>query len=94
MKFFLLIRGVLVRLAACVVALASLVSWPALTAGAEPAEALQKRAFDLVVVEATPGGIATAVRAAREGLQVLLVNRTQHLGGILANGLGVWDTQY
>lgn len=47
---------------------------------------------DLVVVEATPGGIATAVRAAREGLHVLLVNRTQHLGGILSSGLGVWDT--
>lgn len=53
-----------------------------------------KLEYDLVVVEATPGGIATAVRAAREGLSVLLVNRTQHLGGILANGLGVWDTQY
>ncbi|SKB00441.1 FAD dependent oxidoreductase [Prosthecobacter debontii] len=53
-----------------------------------------KTEYDLVVVEATPGGIATAVRAAREGLSVLLLNRTQHLGGILANGLGVWDTQY
>lgn len=94
MKFFLLIHGVQGRLAACVVALATLVTLPGLAPGAEPAEALQKRAFDLVVVEATPGGIATAVRAAREGLQVLLVNRTQHLGGILANGLGVWDTQY
>lgn len=50
--------------------------------------------YDLVVIEATPGGIATAVRAAREGMNVLLVNRTQHLGGILANGLGVWDTLY
>ncbi|TDU64596.1 FAD dependent oxidoreductase [Prosthecobacter fusiformis] len=50
--------------------------------------------YDLIVIEATPGGIATAVRAAREGLNVLLVNRTQHLGGIVANGLGVWDTLY
>ncbi len=49
---------------------------------------------DVVVVEATPGGIAMAVRAAREGLRVLLVNHTQHLGGILSSGLGVWDTQY
>lgn len=48
--------------------------------------------YDLVVVEATPGGIAMAVRAAREGMRVLLVNRTAHLGGILSNGLGVWDT--
>lgn len=50
--------------------------------------------FDVVVIEATPGGIAMAVRAAREGLRVLLVNRTQHLGGILSSGLGVWDTLY
>ena len=50
--------------------------------------------YDLVVIEATPAGIATAVRAAREGLSVLLVNRTQHLGGIVSNGLGVWDTLF
>ncbi len=50
--------------------------------------------FDLVVVEATPGGITMAVRAAREGLNVLLVNHNEHLGGILSSGLGVWDTQY
>ncbi|WP_170266795.1 FAD-dependent oxidoreductase [Brevifollis gellanilyticus] len=47
---------------------------------------------DLCVYEATPGGIAMAVRAAREGLDVVLVNHNQHLGGILSSGLGVWDT--
>lgn len=47
---------------------------------------------DLCVVEATPGGIACAIRAAREGLDVVLVNRTAHPGGILSSGLGVWDT--
>ncbi|MFO1485553.1 MAG: FAD-dependent oxidoreductase [Verrucomicrobiaceae bacterium] len=47
---------------------------------------------DLCVYEATPGGIALAVRAAREGLNVVLVNHNDHLGGILSNGLGVWDT--
>ncbi|HEV7402436.1 MAG TPA: FAD-dependent oxidoreductase [Chthoniobacteraceae bacterium] len=52
----------------------------------------EERDFDLVVVEATPGGIAMAVRAAREGLRVLLVNHNRHLGGILSSGLGVWDT--
>jgi len=35
-----------------------------------------------------------AVRAAREGLKVLLTNHTTHLGGILTSGLGVWDTQW
>jgi hypothetical protein len=47
---------------------------------------------DLCVYEGTPGGIAMAVRAAREGLNVVLVNHNGHLGGILSNGLGVWDT--
>lgn len=47
---------------------------------------------DLCVYEATPGGIAMAVRAAREGLNVVLVHHNQHIGGILSNGLGVWDT--
>jgi len=54
----------------------------------------ESKPFDLVVVEATPGGITMAVRAAREGLSVLLVNHNDHLGGILSSGLGVWDTQY
>lgn len=50
------------------------------------------KTYDLVVMEATPGGIAMAVRAARERLDVLLVNHNAHLGGILSSGLGVWDT--
>ena len=49
-------------------------------------------AFDLVVVEATPAGIAMAVRAAREGLRVLLTSRGRHVGGMLTSGVGVWDT--
>jgi hypothetical protein len=48
----------------------------------------------VVVLEATPGGIAMAVRSAREGLKVALVNHNRHLGGILSSGLGVWDTEY
>ncbi|MBG86283.1 MAG: hypothetical protein CMO80_05210 [Verrucomicrobiales bacterium] len=52
------------------------------------------KTYDLVVFGGTPGGIALAVRAAREGLNVLLVNRNRHLGGILSSGLRVWDTLY
>jgi hypothetical protein len=47
---------------------------------------------DVCIYEATPGGIAMAVRAAREGMSVVLVNHQDHLGGILTSGLGVWDT--
>ncbi len=54
----------------------------------------QDKPVDLCIYGGTPGGIAMAVRAAREGLDVVLVNRHEHLGGILASGLGVWDTQY
>ena len=56
------------------------------------ASALRAEEADLCVYEATPGGIAMAVRAAREGLSVVLVNHNAHLGGILSSGLGVWDT--
>lgn len=66
---------------------------PAAPPSAEPAAGAEK-CYDLVVVEATPGGIAMAVRAAREGLSVLLANHNGHLGGILSSGLGVWDTQF
>ena len=52
----------------------------------------ESKSYDLVVIGGTPGGIACAVRAAREGASVLLVNRHDHLGGIVTSGLGVWDT--
>jgi hypothetical protein len=41
------------------------------------------KSYDLVVIGATPGGIACAVRAAREGLSVLLVQHNRHIGGML-----------
>lgn len=59
-----------------------------------PVEALSRQRFDVVVIGGTPAGIVFALRAAREGAEVLLVNHTRHLGGMAANGLGVWDTRY
>lgn len=52
------------------------------------------RQCDLAVYGATPGGVACAVRAAREGLDVVLVSHTEHLGGMLTNGLSTMDTLY
>jgi hypothetical protein len=52
------------------------------------------KSYDLVVIGGTPGGIACAVRAAREGLSVLLVNHTQHLGGFVTSGAGGWEAPY
>ncbi|MBA4016310.1 MAG: pyridine nucleotide-disulfide oxidoreductase [Pirellula sp.] len=63
-------------------------------AAAEPAAPVDGKSYDLVVIGGTPSGVACAVRAAREGLTVLLVNRHEHLGGIISSGLGVWDSQW
>ena len=59
-------------------------------ASAEPAP----RSYDLVVYGATGGGVAHAVCAAREGLDVLLISPVPHLGGLLSNGLTTMDTLY
>ncbi len=47
--------------------------------------------YDVVVVGGTPGGITAAVAAAREGKNVLVLERGSHLGGLPANGLGATD---
>lgn len=49
------------------------------------------RAYEVVVLGATPGGIAAALAAARRGRQVLLLERSARVGGLLANGLGLAD---
>src|SRR6478609_7830843 len=52
------------------------------------------KSYDVIVVGGTPGGIACAVRAAREGLSVLLVQHNGHIGGMMTNGLTQWDALY
>lgn len=61
---------------------------------AAKAQDVDGKSYDLVVIGGTPGGIASAVRAAREGLSVLLVNHTQHLGGFVTSGAGGWEAPY
>ena len=46
---------------------------------------------DVVVYGATPGGIMSAVQAARMGRSVVLVEPGRHLGGVMASGLGASD---
>lgn len=48
---------------------------------------------DVVVVGATPGGISAAVAAARRGRSVLLLERSNHIGGLVANGLCATDIE-
>jgi thioredoxin reductase len=57
-------------------------------------EEIDGKQYDLIVVGGTPSGIACAVRASRQGLSVLLVNHTGHLGGMMTNGLMQWDALY
>lgn len=49
--------------------------------------------FDIVVVGGTPGGIAAAVTAARQGRSVALLEYHAHLGGMAASGLGKSDVE-
>lgn len=49
--------------------------------------------YDLVIVGGTPGGIMTAVAAAREGKTSVILERSRHIGGLPANGLGATDLQ-
>jgi len=46
---------------------------------------------DVVVVGATPGGLAAAIAAARLGHRVIVLERSLHIGGLPANGLGITD---
>jgi hypothetical protein len=47
--------------------------------------------WDVVVYGATSGGVAAAVQAARMGRSVVLVEPSQHLGGLTSGGLGRTD---
>ena len=57
-------------------------------------EGSEETEYDLIVMGGTPGGIACAVRGAREGLKVLLINHSYHLGGFLTSGAGGWEAPY
>ncbi len=47
--------------------------------------------FDLVIVGGNPGGIMAAIAAARQGKTSVILERTNYIGGLPANGLGATD---
>ena len=47
--------------------------------------------YDVVIVQASSGGVAAAVEAAKRGLKVALVEPTTRLGGMPVNGLSSTD---
>lgn len=48
----------------------------------------------IVVYGGTPGGIAAAVAAAREGASVTLIEPTSHIGGLTTSGLTTAETEH
>lgn len=67
---------------------------PICLAEAAKAAAVNGQHYDFVVVGGTGSGVLCAVRAAREGCKVLLVQHNRHIGGMMANGLMQWDALY
>lgn len=74
--------------------IAHLVSAPARTSPVEQ-EAVGSpgaRRADVLVYGATPGGFCAAIAAAREGARVLLLEPTDHVGGLSTGGLSHCDS--
>lgn len=49
--------------------------------------------LDIVVLGATPGGLATAITAARLGRRVAIIEFHNHIGGMTTSGLGKSDVE-
>src|SRR5687767_15680748 len=48
-------------------------------------------ATDIVIYGGTAGGVATAVQARRMGKTAVIIEPSQHLGGLTSGGLGATD---
>lgn len=49
---------------------------------------------DVVVYSGVPCGIASAITAAREGAKVVLIEPTQHVGGLSTSGINTAETEH
>src|ERR1700755_2712261 len=59
--------------------------------GAEAAKRVHGTQTELIVYGGTASGVMTAYSAAREGLQVVLLEPGGHLGGMVTGGLSATD---
>lgn len=50
--------------------------------------------YDVVVYGATPSGVIAAVSAARNGASVILIEQTQHVGGLNTSGLNTAESEH
>ena len=62
-----------------------------LPAAVETAPAPIPSRCDVLVYGGTPGGIAAAIAASRDGASVVLVEPTRHMGGLVTSGLSHTD---
>jgi hypothetical protein len=53
--------------------------------------AIKSQKYDLIIVGGTPAGIMAAISSARLGKTSVILERTAHVGGLPANGLGATD---
>jgi hypothetical protein len=51
----------------------------------------ETKEFDFAVYGATAGGVATAISASRQGLRVVLIEPSHHIGGMVTGGLSHTD---
>ena len=55
---------------------------------------MAQKNYAVVVYGGTPGGIAAAVAASRQGASVVLIEQTRHLGGLNTSGIGTAETEH
>lgn len=51
----------------------------------------EAKTYDIVIVGGNPGGIMAAIASARQGKTSVILERSSHIGGLPANGLGATD---
>ena len=79
------VRKLIVLLLACL-------GGAALSAQSTKERAQPPAACDVLVYGATPGGVCAAIGAAREGASVVLLEPTEHIGGLSTGGLSHCDS--
>lgn len=79
------------RLSALIVSVLLCVLTAVQIGGCAGAATAHRDAYDVVVYGGTSGGVTAAVQAVRMGKSVVLIEPSEHLGGLTSGGLGATD---
>src|SRR5262245_37083178 len=82
------------RAVVAALALGTLTRWAFSAESRLSGNAIVTEKYDVAIYGASTAGVSCALRAARQGLRVLLVHYHKHVGGMMTNGLGTFDTVY